>query len=180
MNVIERKIDGSSGRKLSSVLPGSIPESMAERGLIFRTLPINEEFWRIDPGIAMSIQSCTFGSEMIVLFGSEEQKKKRLPPLVKGKAITGAAITEPDAGCDVSSVSTAGVLQGDEYVINGNKMFITNGTIANFSRFFVSEPPKRGMTGSVSLRTDGRGHEANKLKNKLGSASTRPRSLSAT
>jgi len=56
-----------------------IPEPYGGAGLGFlEHCLINEEFWRVDPGIAMSIQSSTFGSEMIVLFGSEEQKKKRL------------------------------------------------------------------------------------------------------
>jgi alkylation response protein AidB-like acyl-CoA dehydrogenase len=149
-----------------------IPESYGGAGLGFlEHCLINEEFWRVDPGIAMAIQSCTFGSEMIVLFGTEEQKKKRLPPLAKGKAITGAAITEPDAGCDVSSVSTAGVLQGDEYVINGNKMFITNGTTANFLQVLcVTEPHARSHDrfSVITVETDRKGYEANKLKNKLG------------
>jgi acyl-CoA dehydrogenase len=149
-----------------------IPEPYGGAGLGFlEHCLINEEFWRVDPGIAMAIQSCTFGSEMIVLFGTEEQKKKRLPPLVKGKAITGAAITEPDAGCDVSSVSTAGVLQGDEYVINGNKMFITNGTTANFLQVLcVTEPHAKSHDrfSVITVETDRKGYEANKLKNKLG------------
>src|SRR4030067_66493 len=82
-----------------------IPEAYGGAGLGFlEHCLICEEFWRVDPGIGMSILAATFGSEMIVLFGTEEQKKKRLPPLVQGTAITGAAITEPDAGRDVSSV----------------------------------------------------------------------------
>src|SRR3990172_11649790 len=150
-----------------------IPEAYGGAGLGFlEHYLINEEFWRVKPGIAMSIQSCTFGSEIIMLFGSEEQKKKRLPPLVKGKAITGAAITEPDAGCDVSSISTAAVLQGDEYVINGNKMFITNGTIANFLQVLcVTEPhakSRHDRLSVITVETDRKGFEANKLKNKLG------------
>lgn len=133
---------------------------------------INEEFWRVDPGIAASILSATFGSEMIQLFGTEDQKKRWLPPLVQGRAITGAAITEPDAGSDVSSISTTATLDGDEYVINGSKMFITNGTIANFLQVLCiteSEATSRHHRFSViTVETDLRGFEANKLKNKLG------------
>jgi alkylation response protein AidB-like acyl-CoA dehydrogenase len=150
-----------------------IPETYGGAGLGFlEHCLINEEFWRVDPGIAMSIHSCTFGSEMIVLFGTEEQKKKRLPPLVQAKAITGAAITEPDAGSDVSSISTSAVLQGDEYIINGNKMFITNGTLANFLQVLcVSEPhakSRHDRFSVITVETDRKGYEANKLKNKLG------------
>ena len=84
-----------------------IPEAYGGAGLgFFEHCLINEEFWRVDPGIAHFILAGTFGSEIILLFGTEEQKKKWVPPLVKAKAITGAAITEPDAGSDVSSIRT--------------------------------------------------------------------------
>jgi len=150
-----------------------IPETYGGAGLGYlEHCLINEEFWRIDPGIAGAILSATFGSEMILLFGTEEQKKKWLPPLVQAKAITGAAITEPDAGSDVSSVSTNAVLQGDEYVINGTKMFITNGTIANFLQVLcITEPhakSRHDRFSVITVETDRKGFEATKLKNKLG------------
>ena len=94
-----------------------IPETYGGAGLGYlEHCLINEEFWRVDPGIAHFILAGTFGSEMILLFGTEEQKMKWVPPLVKAKAITGAAITEPDAGSDVSSVRTTAILDGNEYV----------------------------------------------------------------
>lgn len=150
-----------------------IQEAYGGAGLgFFEHCLINEEFWRIDPGIAGSILSATFGSEMIQLFGTKEQKNRWLPPLVRGEAITGAAITEPDAGSDVSSVSTTAILEGDEYIINGNKMFITNGTIANFLQVLcVTEPgatSRHDRLSVITVETDRRGFEANKLKNKLG------------
>ncbi len=150
-----------------------IPEAYGGAGLGFlEHCLINEEFWRVDPGIGQSILSVTFGSELILLFGNEEQKRKRIPPLVKGEAITGSAITEPDAGSDVSSVSTTAVLNGDEYVINGNKMFITNGTIANFLQVLcITEPQaekKHDRFSVITVETDRKGYEATKLKNKLG------------
>ena len=92
---------------------------------------IAEEFWRIDAGCGNIILS-TLGSEFILLYGSEDQKKKYLPLLTKGQAIMGMAITEPDAGSDVSSIRTSAEKRGDHYVIHGNKMYITNGNIAHF------------------------------------------------
>jgi len=150
-----------------------IPEAYGGAGLGFlEHCLINEEFWRVDPGIALSILSATFGSEMIKLFGTEEQKKKWLTPLVQAKAITGAAITEPDAGSDVSSISTTATLSGDEYVINGNKMFITNGTVANFLQVLcITEPhakSRHDRFSVITVETDRKGFEATKLKNKLG------------
>lgn len=150
-----------------------IPETYGGAGLGFlEHCLINEEFWRIDPGIASSILSATFGSEMILLFGTEEQKKKWLPPLVQANAITGAAITEPDAGSDVSSIRTTAILKGDEYVVNGNKMFITNGTVANYLQVLcVTEPhakSRHDRFSVITVETDRKGFEATKLKNKLG------------
>jgi len=133
---------------------------------------INEEFWRVDPGIALSILAATFGSEMIQLFGTEKQKKALLAPLVKGEAITGAAITEPDAGSDVASVITRAVPVKDEYIINGTKAFTTNGSTANFIQVLCLTHPEsesRYQRHSViTVETDREGFEATPLKNKLG------------
>jgi alkylation response protein AidB-like acyl-CoA dehydrogenase len=61
---------------------------------------ILEEFWRIDPGLGHELCSVTFGAEELLLFGSEEQKKRYLPPLTKGDWIMGFSITEPEAGSE--------------------------------------------------------------------------------
>jgi len=150
-----------------------IPEVYGGPGLGFlEHCLINEEFWRVDAGIAHFILAGTFGSELILLFGTEEQKKKWVPPLVKAQAITGAAITEPDAGSDVSSIRTEAVLDGNEYVINGSKMFITGGTIADYLLVLcVTEPHEKSRHDRLSVilvETDRKGYEANKLRDKLG------------
>jgi alkylation response protein AidB-like acyl-CoA dehydrogenase len=93
---------------------------------------IVEEFARVDLGIAHAIESTFFGTQLIQMVGSEEQKCKYLPPICNGKIRMGMAITEPDAGSDVSAVSTTAVLDNDEYVISGNKVFITNCSVADF------------------------------------------------
>jgi alkylation response protein AidB-like acyl-CoA dehydrogenase len=151
---------------------GFIPEAYGGGGLSFlEHCLIIEEFWRVDPGVS-SILGTTFGSEMILLFGTEEQKRKWLPPLVKAEAITGAAITEPNAGSDVSSIATTALLHGDEYIMNGTKMFITNGTIADFLQVLclterdAKSPHDRFSV--ITVETNRKGYEANKLKNKLG------------
>jgi len=150
-----------------------IPETYGGAGLGYlEHCLINEEFWRVDPGISHYILAGTFGSEMILLFGTEEQKMKWVPPLVKAKAITGAAITEPDAGSDVSSVRTTAILEGNEYVINGTKTFITGGTIANFLQVLCVTDPHaespHNRFSVITVETDRKGFEATKLKYKLG------------
>lgn len=85
-----------------------INEEYGGAGLgFFEHALILEEFWRVDPGLSQELSSVTFGAEEFLLFGTEEQKHKYLPPLAQGKAIMGFAITEPDAGSDTASASTS-------------------------------------------------------------------------
>ena len=132
---------------------------------------IAEEFSRVDAGCG-SIIHTTLGSEFILLFGREEQKKRYLPLLPKGKAIMGMAITEPDAGSDVASVSTVARRVKDHYVVNGNKMFITNGSIADFIVILCltneNEEVKTKRHSLILVETNRKGFEANQLKRKLG------------
>lgn len=133
---------------------------------------IVEEFWAVDPGIAMAIGSTVFGSEILGLFGTEAQKRLFLPPLVEGEAIMGTAITEPDAGCDVTSATTTGVRDGDEWVINGSKMFATNGNLANFLLVFCmtdpDNPSRHDRYSFILVPTDTPGYSSSKIRGKLG------------
>lgn len=133
---------------------------------------INEEFWAVDPGIGQAILSTTFGSELIGLFGSEDQKKMILPQLVSGQAIMGTAITEPDAGSDVTSATTTAVKEGNKWVINGNKMFATNGNIANYILVFCQTDPKNPTRHErysfILVQTDTPGYTSKKITGKMG------------
>jgi len=132
---------------------------------------VMEEFWRVDPGCG-NILLTTFGAELIQLYGTEEQKRKYLPPLSKGKAIMGTATTEPDAGSDITSVLTLARREGDHYVINGSKQFITNGSIANYLAVFCLVHPEAKSRlkrfGVVLVETDRPGFGALKMTGKLG------------
>ena len=131
-----------------------IPEEYGGAGLgFFDHCLITEEFWAVDAGMANAVITAAFGSELLMICGSEEQKKTYLPRLVEGKAITGTAITEPDAGSDVTGARTSAVLDGDEWVINGSKMFITNGDIADFLLVFCATDPENpdGIRGTASF-----------------------------
>ena len=133
---------------------------------------ICEEFWAVDPGIGQSISSTTFGSEIIQLFGTEEQRQDILPRLVTGEVMIATAITEPDAGSDVKRASTTAVIEGDEWVINGSKMFITNGDLADYMIVFAltdpDHPSRHQRHSFVLVPTDRPGYEANKLRGKMG------------
>jgi acyl-CoA dehydrogenase len=150
-----------------------IDEKYGGAGLgFFEHCLITEEFWAVDAGMGNAIITATFGSELLRLFGTEEQKQKFLPPLVGGEAIMGCAITEPDAGSDVTGAITSAVRDGDEWVINGSKMFITNGTLAKYLNVFcLTDPdnPDRHQRHSFFIvETDRKGYQANKLHGKLG------------
>ena len=133
---------------------------------------ITEEFWRVDPGLGSVLIAATFGADMIDLYGTKEQKKKYLTPLTTGQAVMGSAITEPDAGSDVAAIKTRATKDGGDYVINGNKIFITNGTVAgNFAVICLTDPenPSRHRRHSVILvERDREGFKAVKIQHKLG------------
>lgn len=138
-----------------------------------------EEFCRVDPGLGLSILASVFGSEMLLLYGNDEQKQKYLEPVLNGSKISGVAVTEPGAGSDVAGISSK-LNQADsgELVLNGQKMFITNGTIADF--FYVlartspapsKEKRHHGMS-LVLIEREWPGVSVNKLRGKLGMRAT--------
>jgi acyl-CoA dehydrogenase len=132
---------------------------------------VMEEFWRVDPGCG-NILLTAFGSEIIQLYGTEEQKKRYLPPLTRGEAIMGTAITEPDAGSDILSILTSARKDGNDYVINGSKQFITNGSIAShivvFCLTHTEAESRLKRFGTIVVETDRPGFGAIKLTGKLG------------
>jgi len=136
---------------------------------------VTEEFWRVDPGIGTMLLT-TLGSEIILIHGRPDQKQKYLPPLCTGNAIMGLGCTEPNAGSDLTSVSTTAIKKNGQYVINGSKIFITNGTIADYLAVFcVTDPDGKNPFGRHSLimvETDRNGFEANKLTGKMGARAT--------
>jgi acyl-CoA dehydrogenase len=133
---------------------------------------IAEEFTAVDPGIAMAILSSCFGAEVVQAFGSEEQKKTYLPPLVLGEAVMGIALTEAEAGSDLGTVSTFAARQGDDYVINGSKVLITNGSRANSLLCLAVADPENGDVNRrhsmIMVETHRDGFESRPIKGKLG------------
>ena len=132
---------------------------------------ICEEFSRIDCGIAHSITSTFFGSQLINLIGTEEQKQKWLAPVCAGEMKMGCAITEPDAGSDVVAAKTMARKEGGEYVISGSKTFITNANRADFLIVLCVTNPeakkKHESFSTIIVETNRPGYEASKLHNKL-------------
>ena len=111
-----------------------------EYGIMENTL-VTEEFCRQDSGLGIAISLADFASEILLRHGTEEQKLKYLVPITKGEFLSSGGFTEPDHGSDITLMNTTAVRSGDEYVINGVKTFITNGTIGNFVLAPLSDRP---------------------------------------
>jgi alkylation response protein AidB-like acyl-CoA dehydrogenase len=132
---------------------------------------ILEEFARVDLGIAHQLDSTFFGAQLIHLIGTREQKEKYLPPVCQGKWRIGMASTEPDAGSDVVSITTAAVKDGDDYILRGSKTFITNATVADFLVVLCVTNPearkKHERLSTIIVDTKSPGYEASAFHGKL-------------
>ena len=107
----------------------------------------------------------------ITNFGTEDQKKRFLPKLASGEYLGAFALTEPNAGSDAVNVQTTAVRDGDDYIINGNKIFITNGGKADFINIVASTDKSKKHHGLAifALETKGlKGFELGKKEDKLG------------
>jgi alkylation response protein AidB-like acyl-CoA dehydrogenase len=150
----------------------SIPEEYNGAGMdCISEAIISIEFCRADSAIGSAIDLATLGVPMLRYFGSEEQKEKYMARVPKGDGPSAIAITEPDCGTDVAAMRTRAVLDGDEWVINGTKQFITNGKVGIYTVVLAktdvkAEPPHRGISAFL-VETDREGYQAN-LVDKMG------------
>jgi len=132
---------------------------------------LTEQLARVDMGICTSIITASFGCEAIFAYGTEEQKKTYIPPVCRGKKISAGAYTEPDAGTDVAGYRTRAIKDGKDYLITGNKMFITNGSICDFlvTQCLTHPDEKRHNRFSmIIVPADAPGLTRNKIHGKLG------------
>jgi alkylation response protein AidB-like acyl-CoA dehydrogenase len=107
-----------------------------------------EEISRVCAGLGLCVTvHNSVGVYPILAFGSPEQKRKWVPPLAKGEKIGAFCITEPNAGSDASGVESTAIREGDHYVVNANKVFVTNGGVADTCLIFARTDPKAGRKG---------------------------------
>jgi len=167
--------------------PGEVMDAAAEVGLLAPHVPIEyggvgystletclltEELFAVDPGIGLCVSSAGFGAEAIMAFGTDEQKERYLPPLCAGESVMGAAISEPQAGSDVTAIETSAEKDGDGWVIDGQKTWITNGTVGDYFVVMCETDPDVGdrYTGysQIIVEADREGFDAEKITGKLG------------
>lgn len=132
-------------------LAPSVPEEYGGMGLDFRyNTVLDEELIKLGltgPGFGLHNNITV---PYLINFGSEAQKQKYLPKCLSGETIVSIAMTEPGTGSDLQGVKTTAVLDGDEYVINGSKTFITNGQLADLVIVVCKTDPNAGAKG-ISL-----------------------------
>lgn len=164
--VDERLIPREAEVAENDAMPADIVAEMKELGLFGLSIP--EEYGGIGLNVEEEVQViCTLGhtspafrsvvgtnngigSQGIVIDGTDEQKKKYLPKLATGEIIGSFALTEPEAGSDAGSVRTSALMDGNEYVLNGTKRFITNAPNANLFTVMARTDPENKGAGGIS------------------------------
>ena len=157
-----------------------IPEAYGGAGLgSFEEVLVNEELAWGDPGFATAAYATALASAPIITGATEEQKEHWLRKIAEEGALASYAVTEPGAGSDVAACKTTAIREGDEYVINGSKMWITGAGHADF--FFVlakTDPDAgyRGMSGFV-VEKDAAGFSLGKKETNMGQRCSDTRSI---
>lgn len=179
----------------SQEFPFEIAAKLAELGFLGATFPeeyngaglsvldftiLVEEISKVDPSVGLSICAhnglCT---SHIFNFGSEEQKKKYLPDLCSGKKLGGWGLTESSSGSDAGGMKTTAVKEGNDWLMNGGKTFITHGTVgATFVVLAVTDKSKHHGVSAFILEKGMPGFSVGKKENKLGMRASDTASLS--
>ena len=138
-----------------------------------------EEFSKACGGIAVCYAASALGTYPIALFGTDEQKKKYLPDLAKGKKIAAFGLTEASAGSDAGAMQTTAVKDGDSYVLNGTKQWITNGGEAEVYTIIAKTDKSKGSRGASAFIVEKgtKGFEFGKKEDKLGIRASATREL---
>ncbi len=150
------------------------PEQYSGMGLgCLENIIVAEELARGDSTVGTCLLIADFASEIILHFGSEEQKSQWLPKVAQGECLSCGAFTEPDHGSDITAVNTTAVKEGDEWVVNGTKIFITNaGPLAGFYCVLCqtdpeAEPSYRGLS-LILVEADNPGVSYQDVGKKMG------------
>lgn len=133
-----------------------IPEEYGGAGMDFTSYIIAiEEISKVSAtlGVILSVHT-SVGTTPIVYFGTEEQKQRYVPKLAAGEYLGAFCLTEPNAGSDAASLKTRAVKKGEHYILNGSKMFITNGGEADTYIVFASTNPDAGSRGITAFIVD--------------------------
>lgn len=149
----------------------TIPKEYGGMGSDYKALAIvMEEFCAKDVSAASLIMGNSLSGAPYLYFGTEEQKQKYLRPLAEGTKIASFGLTEPGAGCDSGSVSTTAVEDGDYYILNGRKTFITMAPLCDYAVIFAKTDLKAGTRGITAFIVEStwEGFSTGKPEEKMG------------
>jgi alkylation response protein AidB-like acyl-CoA dehydrogenase len=146
---------------------------------ILNMVIVTEELSKACGGVALSFAGTALGTLPIILSGSEEQKKRWLPDIAAGKKLAAFALTEPQAGSDAGAVRTTAIRDGDHYVMNGTKQWITNGGEAEIYSVICLTNPLKGPRGAscIVVEKGTPGFTFGKKEDKLGIRASATREL---
>lgn len=165
-------------------LPASVIEEMKQLGLFSLIIPEEfgglgmnataysrtlQELSKYDGSIAITAGAhSSIGMRALILFGTDEQKAKYFEKLATGEMIAAFALTEPGAGSDAASIKTKAVKEGDHYILNGQKLWITNGGIAQFFTVFAKTDGDEGQMTAFIVTSDMPGVSTGPHEDKMG------------
>ncbi|MCK4548124.1 MAG: acyl-CoA dehydrogenase family protein [Candidatus Eisenbacteria sp.] len=138
-----------------------------------------EAFSRIDGALALILAGSALGCYPILIVGNEEQKKRYLPPVASGEKLAAFGLTEAEAGSDATAMKTTAVRDGDHYVLNGTKCFITNAGEAEIYTVIAMTNPRKGARGASAFIVEKgmKGFDFGKKEKKLGIRASSTREL---
>jgi acyl-CoA dehydrogenase len=148
----------------------TVPEEYGGLGLDFRyNAIISEEFCYLGSTAGITLQS-DIAVDYVVKYASEELKRTLLPRMISGECVVAIAMTEPGAGSDLASIKATAVRDGDEYVINGSKTYITNGQLADAVIVACKTDPTKGAKGIslILVEADREGFSRGRNLDKIG------------
>lgn len=139
-------------------------------GGVMETVIAVEELSKVCAGIALGLAATGLGTYPIILYGNDEQKKKYLPRIAAGKSLAAFGLTEAEAGSDAGGIKTTAKLDGNEYVINGTKQWITNGGEADIYTVIAMSNKAKGPRGASAfiIEKGTPGFTFGKKENKMG------------
>jgi alkylation response protein AidB-like acyl-CoA dehydrogenase len=155
-------------------------EGMAGASAIFNMVLVTEELSRACGGIALSFAGTALGALPIILAGDEAQKRRFLPDIAAGRRLAAFALTEPQAGSDAAAITTTALRDGDGYILNGTKQWVTNGGEADIYCVFALSNPEKGARGAscIVVEKGTPGFEFGKKEDKMGIRASATRELS--
>ncbi|HWZ90241.1 MAG TPA: acyl-CoA dehydrogenase family protein, partial [Polyangiaceae bacterium] len=130
-----------------------------------------QEVAKYDASVAVTVGAhSSIGMRGLLLFGTDEQKARYMPKLATGEMIAAFCLTEPGAGSDAASIKTTAVRDGEDWILNGNKLWITNGGIADFFTVFAKtgEASERGKMSAFIVTRDMAGVSSGPHEDKMG------------